>query len=65
MPQDRESDLPIIAHGYRVILRDWLASDVDNPQACFVGIDICEDAYLNRGLGTEALQLWVDYITTP
>ena len=27
-----------------------------------VGIDICEDAYLNRSLGTEALSLWVDYL---
>jgi RimJ/RimL family protein N-acetyltransferase len=26
-----------------------------------VGIDICEDAYLNRGYGTEALCLWVDH----
>jgi tRNA (cmo5U34)-methyltransferase len=34
----------------------------DNPHVCFVGIDICEDAYLNRGLGTEALQLWVNHI---
>lgn len=28
----------------------------------YVGIDICEDAYLNRGLGTEALGLWVGYL---
>ena len=34
----------------------------DNPHVCFVGIDICEDAYLNRGLGTEALRLWVNHI---
>jgi RimJ/RimL family protein N-acetyltransferase len=27
-----------------------------------VGIDLCEDAYLNRGFGTEALTLWVDYL---
>ena len=27
-----------------------------------LGIDICEDDYLNRGLGTEALTLWVDYL---
>jgi RimJ/RimL family protein N-acetyltransferase len=33
-----------------------------NPGVCFVGIDTCEDTYLNRGLGTEALQLWVDYL---
>ncbi|MBD3234798.1 MAG: GNAT family N-acetyltransferase [candidate division Zixibacteria bacterium] len=28
----------------------------------FVGIDICEDGYLNRGIGTEALKLWIDYL---
>ena len=28
----------------------------------FVGIDICEDYFLNRGYGTEALRLWVDYL---
>jgi RimJ/RimL family protein N-acetyltransferase len=27
-----------------------------------VGIDICEDDHLNRGIGTEALKLWVDYL---
>jgi len=27
-----------------------------------VGIDICEDEFLNRGYGTEALTLWVDYL---
>lgn len=27
-----------------------------------VGIDICEDAYVERGMGTEALQLWVSYL---
>jgi RimJ/RimL family protein N-acetyltransferase len=32
------------------------------PQTWFVGIDICEDAHLNRGIGTEALKLWVDYL---
>jgi RimJ/RimL family protein N-acetyltransferase len=33
-----------------------------NPHVCFVGIDICEDTFLNRGLGTEALKLWVDHL---
>ena len=33
-----------------------------NPHICFVGIDICQDAFLNRGLGTEALKLWVDHL---
>jgi tRNA (cmo5U34)-methyltransferase len=42
----------------------WVSrySKQENPHVCFVGIDICEDAYLDRGLGTEALQLWVDHI---
>lgn len=33
-----------------------------NPLIWFVGIDICEDDFLNRGYGTEALTLWVDYL---
>lgn len=36
----------------------------NNPNALFVGIDICEDKYLDRGLGTEALLLWVDHLFT-
>jgi RimJ/RimL family protein N-acetyltransferase len=32
------------------------------PDSWLVGIDICEDEYLNRGIGTEALRLWVDYL---
>jgi RimJ/RimL family protein N-acetyltransferase len=32
------------------------------PHVCYAGIDICEDAYLNRGFGTEALRLWIDYL---
>lgn len=32
------------------------------PDAWFIGIDICEDNYLNRGIGTEALRLWIDYL---
>ena len=34
----------------------------DNPLVWFVGIDIGEDDYLNRGYGTEALKLWVNYL---
>jgi RimJ/RimL family protein N-acetyltransferase len=33
-----------------------------HPDAWFVGIDIFADDFLNRGLGTEALRLWVDYL---
>jgi RimJ/RimL family protein N-acetyltransferase len=32
------------------------------PDAWFVGINICEDGYLSKGIGTEALELWVDYL---
>jgi RimJ/RimL family protein N-acetyltransferase len=31
-------------------------------EAYRVGVDICEDAYLNQGVGTEALGLWMDYL---
>jgi RimJ/RimL family protein N-acetyltransferase len=31
-----------------------------NTTIWHVGIDICEDEFLNRGYGTEALTLWVD-----
>lgn len=34
----------------------------DAPGTLYVGIDICEDDRLNRGLGTEALGLWIDYL---
>jgi len=27
-----------------------------------IGIDICEDDHLDGGLGTESLQLWIDYL---
>jgi RimJ/RimL family protein N-acetyltransferase len=33
-----------------------------SPETWTIGIDICEDEYLERGLGTEALRLWVDYL---
>lgn len=34
----------------------------NSPIVWYVGIDICEDDYLNRGYGTEALKLWVDHL---
>lgn len=33
-----------------------------SPATWMVGIDICEDDCLERGLGSEALRLWVDYL---
>ena len=34
------------------------------PQTRSVGISICEDKYLNKGIGTEALRLWIRYLFT-
>jgi len=34
------------------------------PHVWYLGIDICEDDYLNKGLGTQALRLWVQYLFT-
>jgi RimJ/RimL family protein N-acetyltransferase len=32
------------------------------PSAWLIGIDICENEHLNKGLGTEAFGLWLDYL---
>jgi len=42
----------------------WVNRYMDKrfPDAWFIGIDICEDDYLNRGIGTAAFRLWVDYL---
>ena len=42
----------------------WVNRYVDKrfPSAWLIGINICEDDYLNKGLGTEAFGLWVDYL---
>ncbi|MFC1947317.1 GNAT family N-acetyltransferase [Chloroflexota bacterium] len=44
----------------------WINRHVEErtPDTWTVGIDICEDEMLNKGLGTEALGLWVDYLFT-
>ena len=34
----------------------------NSPIVWFVGIDICEDDYLNRGYGSEALRLWINHL---
>lgn len=36
----------------------------DNSLVWHVGINICEDSDLNRGCGTEALHLWINYLFT-
>ena len=36
----------------------------DTPLVWHVGIDICENPSLNRGCGSEALSLWVNYLFT-
>ena len=34
------------------------------PEVWFVGISIGEDEYLNQGIGTETLALWIQYLFT-
>ncbi|MDH5607176.1 MAG: GNAT family N-acetyltransferase, partial [Anaerolineae bacterium] len=29
-----------------------------------IGIDICEDEFIDQGIGTEALRLWIQYLFT-
>lgn len=36
--------------------------DKGNQDHRYVGIRICEDSLINKGLGTEALTLWIDYL---
>jgi RimJ/RimL family protein N-acetyltransferase len=45
-------------------LLGWVNQYHHDPEArvIHVGIDICESAYWNQGLGTEALLLWIDYL---
>lgn len=39
----------------------WLNSYRADEASVYVGIDICLDKHLGRGLGTRALRLWIDY----
>lgn len=34
----------------------------DDPHKPEIGIDILEDSYWGRGIGAEALRLWIDYL---
>jgi len=36
--------------------------DEDDPHMTEIGIDIPEDSYWGKGIGTEALYLWIDYL---
>jgi RimJ/RimL family protein N-acetyltransferase len=41
----------------------WVSRYVDKADGTVrLGIDICESAYWGRGLGTEALRLWIGYL---
>jgi RimJ/RimL family protein N-acetyltransferase len=63
-------DLPVPRTGAMIALKNGhqLIGTVNRygndrfPGVYYIGISICEDAYLNRGLGTEALGLWIDYL---
>ncbi|MBN2335146.1 GNAT family N-acetyltransferase [Candidatus Bathyarchaeota archaeon] len=42
----------------------WVSryGEESHPDTCYVGIDICVDECLGKGVGYEALGLWVDYL---
>jgi RimJ/RimL family protein N-acetyltransferase len=37
-------------------------SEDNNSTVWYIGIDICENRFLNKGIGTEALALWINYL---
>jgi RimJ/RimL family protein N-acetyltransferase len=45
-------------------LLGWVSAYRYDPADCsiWVGIDICEPAFWGKGIGTEALGLWIDYL---
>lgn len=47
-------------------LLGWVSHYHHDPAArlTYAGIDICESAYWGQGLGTEAFQLWIEYLFT-
>ena len=62
-------ELPVPRQSVIIATKDnrpvgWINRHGENrtPDTWTVGIDICEDDMLNKGLGTEALGLWVDYL---
>lgn len=64
-------ELPLPRKSVMIAMKDnrpigWVVRSGEDrtPDTWTVGIDICEDDMLNKGLGTEALGLWVDYLFT-
>lgn len=63
LPSPRESAIIAGKDGQPL---GWVNRYVEErtPDTWMVGIGICEDDVLNKGLGTEALCLWVGYLFT-
>lgn len=61
LPSPRKTAIAARKDGYPI---GWVSRYGEDrmPDTWMVGIDICEDDTLNKGLGTEALGLWVDYL---
>jgi RimJ/RimL family protein N-acetyltransferase len=64
-----QQELPVPRKRAMVAMREgkplgWVNryGDKSFPEAYLVGIDICEDAHLNQGIGTQALGLWIGYL---
>jgi len=60
----RRSAFVVTKDDYRPL--GWVSSyqKESYPSVGYVGINICEDDALNRGLGSEALKLWINYVFT-
>lgn len=61
---------PVLRYGGMIVHQDGnrLIGNVNRygdkrfSEVFYLGISICEDDYLNKGLGTEALKLWINYL---
>jgi RimJ/RimL family protein N-acetyltransferase len=62
LPNPRKSAMIVINDGNKLIGSVNRYGNKRFPEVYYIGIDICEDSYLNQGLGTGALRLWLNYL---
>jgi len=60
LPPYRRLEIDAMERGHVGSVTAYIHSD--DPHVTEAGIDIVEDSLWNRGLGTEAFGLWVDYL---
>lgn len=62
LPNPRKSAMIVSKDGNKLIGSVSRYGNKRFPDVYYIGINICEDLYLNQGLGTEALRLWLNYL---